>query len=105
MCLVSCTETAKEPEETVDLTIPHKLTFVVNNRFAGRLNGETEQILTGTEPSSRVTAVEKDGYIFKGWSDGSTDFKREGEIITSDTHNRDFRLQCQKLPGNRHSYG
>lgn len=84
-CIISCGETAKEPEETVDLTIPHKLTYIVNNRFGGRLNGETEQTLTGTDPSARVTAVEKDGYIFKGWSDGSTDFKRENEIITSDT--------------------
>jgi len=85
VCLVSCGEVTKEPEETVDLTIPHKLTYVVNNRFAGRINGETEQILTGAELSSRVTAVEKDGYIFKGWSDGSTDFKRENDTITSDT--------------------
>lgn len=65
-------------------TRPFVLRYEADSPIGGSIYGETEQYLKYGEKSSAVTAVPAAYYTFAGWSDGLTDYTREGDSIESD---------------------
>lgn len=61
-----------------------KVNYRVNNGIGGRIEGETEQNLLEGRDTLPVKAVADEGYVFTGWSDGSTEAERYDEDLRDD---------------------
>lgn len=57
-----------------------RVIYALNIENAGKIEGETEQILASSRNTTKeVTVTPGVGYEFKGWSDGKTDTNRSGD--------------------------
>lgn len=75
-------------DEIVDSIIEEQLTVYVKVSYViqdgGIIEGDEEQIIPIGTAATTVTAVADEGYMFKEWSDGSTDPTRTDTGITED---------------------
>lgn len=69
----------------------YKIDYIINGNVGGEIIGKaTQQVLSG-EIGEEVRAVEKDGYVFMGWSDLSWEKTRQ------DNPNRSSKDSCRNL--------
>lgn len=92
--------TAALPGETATLEEKIHIRYEVCRSGGGRIEGWRDQHgLPGEKTTREVTATPKLGYVFTGWSDGSTEPTRTDVYGTEDvTYTANFSFERQGLP-------
>ncbi len=94
ICLISC-EGRKDYAEALEINV----VFKSGDDNLGSVKGNAEQMLAKNGKTKWVMAVPNEGFEFKGWSDGVTDIKREGESFGEDTViTAQFGLPASEIP-------
>jgi len=98
--IISCGEggdtTSTFDFDTTVIPVEKSISVKYDATEGGSIVGETEQSVTTTKPSyffKEVTAVADEGYVFKGWSDGTMSAKRR-DILSGD---RNYTAIFKKL--------
>ncbi len=108
-CIASCdraadsgvsSDTQTAASEELSLSEKRKITYAVCRTGGGTLSGwRSQHGLPGETAKMEVTATPKLGYIFTGWSDGSTEPTRKDVFGTEDiTFTANFSFERQGLP-------
>ncbi len=104
ICSCSGSKNGNTGTNTTEVTAPKGtqivLSYVSNNSYAGKVTGETQQVIEyGISKSTEIVATPNLGYKFVKWSDGNTSPTRIGDMPGVPTeYVAEFALDTMELP-------